>query len=132
MRVIHRKRPIAAGQIFNILFVLLARALLFTTSINAVAASLQAEKTMGKPWWLLAAVLGIGLILGGRWVIAVRDADARQEQASAAAAMLREQAATQTEQGRHEYVLEVVRRLQSFYLVFSIHMLCIIQINLYY
>lgn len=63
---------------------------------------------MGKPWWLLAAVLGIGLILGGRWVIAVRDADARQEQASAAAAMLREQAATQTEQGRHEYVLEVI------------------------
>ncbi|MFJ1468953.1 type VI lipase adapter Tla3 domain-containing protein [Massilia orientalis] len=64
---------------------------------------------MSKPWWLLAVALGIGLVFGGRWVLARRDADARQTQASAAAAKERDQAATtHSEQGRHEYVLEVI------------------------
>lgn len=64
---------------------------------------------MSKPWWLLAVVLGIGLVLGGRWVLAVREAGARQTQASAAASKAREQfAAGHTEQGRREYVLEVI------------------------
>lgn len=64
---------------------------------------------MSKPWWLLAAALGIGLVLGGRWVLAAREADIRQAQASAAAAKAREQlAAAYTEQGRREYVLEVI------------------------
>lgn len=64
---------------------------------------------MNKPWWLLAVALGIGLVLGGRWVLAAREADARQAHASAAAAKTREQlAAAHTEQGRREYVLEVI------------------------
>lgn len=64
---------------------------------------------MSKPWWLLAIALGIGLILGGRWVLAAREADARQVLASSAAAKAHEQAAAaHTEQGRREYVLEVI------------------------
>ena len=64
---------------------------------------------MSKPWWLLAIALGIGLILGGRWVLAAREADARQGLASSAAAKAHEQAAAaHTEQGRREYVLEVI------------------------
>jgi hypothetical protein len=86
----------------------LAHALLFTTSLNAAAASQQTEITMSKPWLLLAAVLALGLALGGRWVMVTRDAEARQARASAAAARLRDQAEAQTEQGRREYVLEVV------------------------
>ncbi|WP_162251961.1 DUF2875 family protein [Massilia sp. Root335] len=64
---------------------------------------------MNKPWWLLAIALGIGLVLGGRWVLAAREADTREAQASTAASKAREQlAAAHTEQGRREYVLEVV------------------------
>lgn len=64
---------------------------------------------MSKPWWLLAVSLGIGLILGGRWVLVAREANARQLQAVAAEARAREQtAAAHTEQGRREYVLEVI------------------------
>ncbi len=64
---------------------------------------------MSKPWWILAIVLGIGLVLGGRWVLAARDADVRQSQAKAAASKANEQlAAARTEQGRREYVLEVI------------------------
>lgn len=64
---------------------------------------------MSKPWWLLVAALGIGLVLGGRWMLAAREASARQVQATAAAAKAREQlAAAHTEQGRREYVLEVI------------------------
>lgn len=64
---------------------------------------------MSKLWWPLAVVLGIGLLLGGRWVLAAREADTRRAQASAAAAKAREQlAAANTERGRREYVLEVI------------------------
>ena len=48
-------------------------------------------------------------MLGGRWVLAAREADARHAQAAAEAAKVREQtAAAHTEQGRREYVLEVI------------------------
>lgn len=64
---------------------------------------------MSKLWWPLAVLLGVGLLLGGRWVLAARGADARQAQAEAAASKAREQlAAASTEQGRREYVLEVI------------------------
>lgn len=64
---------------------------------------------MSKLWWPLAVLLGIGLLLGGRWVLAARETDARQAQAKAAASKAREQlAAANTEQGRREYVLEVI------------------------
>ncbi|WP_167759708.1 type VI lipase adapter Tla3 domain-containing protein [Massilia horti] len=64
---------------------------------------------MSKPWWLLAVVLGIGAVLGGRWVLAAREAEARQAQATAAALKARQQlAAARTGQGRREYVLEVI------------------------
>lgn len=64
---------------------------------------------MSKPWWLFAVVLGLGLILGGRWVKAARDTAARHAQATAAAAKAREQLeVAHTEQGRREYVLEVI------------------------
>lgn len=64
---------------------------------------------MSKAWWLLAVALAVGLILGGRWVMGAREADARQAEATAAALKLRrEQAAARTEQGRREYVLEVI------------------------
>ncbi|BDT58877.1 hypothetical protein MasN3_23710 [Massilia varians] len=64
---------------------------------------------MSKLWWPLAVLLGVGLLLGGRWVLAAREADARQVQAEAAASKAREQlAAASTEQGRREYVLEVI------------------------
>ena len=64
---------------------------------------------MSKSWWLLAGALGIGLVLGGRWVIAARDAATRQAQASVAAAKANDQMmAARTEQGRREYVLEVI------------------------
>ena len=64
---------------------------------------------MSKPWWLLAIALGIGLVLGGRWVLGARETHARQTQASAAAARANEQlAATHTEKGQREYVLEVI------------------------
>lgn len=64
---------------------------------------------MSKPWWLLAVVLGVGLGLGGRRLLTAHEANARQVQASAAASKAREQlAATRTEQGQREYVLEVI------------------------
>ncbi len=64
---------------------------------------------MSKLWWPLAVLLGIGLLLGGRWVLAAREADARQAQAKAAASKAREQlTAASTEQGRREYVIEVI------------------------
>jgi hypothetical protein len=108
MSAFHKRRHIAVGHILGNVGAQLARALLFTISLNAIAASQQAETTMSKPVWLLAAVLGIVLVIGGRSVIAARDADTRQTQASAAAAKLRDQAAAQTAQGQHEYVLEVI------------------------
>jgi hypothetical protein len=77
--------------------------------IDAIAASKQTEVTMSKPWWLLAVALVIGLLLGGRWVLAAREADARQTRASAAESKARKElAAARTEQGRREYVLEVI------------------------
>ncbi len=65
---------------------------------------------MRTPWWFLATALGIGLVLGGRWVLAAREADARQALASAAAAeKAREQVeVAHTAQGKREYVLEVI------------------------
>lgn len=84
-------------------------ALLFMLSTNVIAATSQTEVTMSKLWWPLAVLLGIGLLLGGRWVLAAREADARQVQAKAAASKAQEQlAAANTEQGRREYVLEVI------------------------
>ena len=86
---------------------LLAPGLMIST--EAIAASKQAEVMMNKPGWLLAVVLGVGLLLGGRWVLAARADDARQAQAKAAEAKAREHlAAARTEQGRREYVLEVI------------------------
>lgn len=64
---------------------------------------------MNKPLWLLAVVLGVAIVLGGRWVLAAREADARHAKAAAEAAKVREQAAAaHTEQARREYVLEVI------------------------
>lgn len=65
---------------------------------------------MRTPWWFLATALGIGLVLGGRWVLAAREADARQALASAAATeKAREQVeVAHTAQGKREYVLEVI------------------------
>jgi hypothetical protein len=77
--------------------------------IDAIAASEQTEVTMSKPWWLLAVALVIGLLLGGRWVLAAREADARQARASAAESKARKElAVARTERGRREYVLEVI------------------------
>jgi hypothetical protein len=64
---------------------------------------------MSKPWWLLAIVLVIGVVLGGRLVQAAREANSRQSQATAVALEARQQvAAASTEQGHREYVLEVI------------------------
>jgi len=64
---------------------------------------------MSKPWWLLAVLLGIGIIVGGRWVLAARETNTRQTQAAAAKAKADVQlAAAHTQQGRREYVLEVI------------------------
>jgi len=64
---------------------------------------------MKKRWWLLAVVLGVGVVLGGRWGLAARAAGIRQEQAAVAVSKARAQlAAARTEQGRREYVLEVI------------------------
>lgn len=65
---------------------------------------------MRTPWWLLATALGIGLVLGGRWVLAAREADARQARASAAAAAKagEQVEVAHTAQGKREYMLEVI------------------------
>ena len=64
---------------------------------------------MTKTWWLLAVLMGVGLVLGGRWVLAARESNARQEVAEAANRRAREKlAVAHTEQGRREYVLEVI------------------------
>lgn len=64
---------------------------------------------MSKLWWLLAAVLAVGALIGGRYVLAAREVGTRQAQAKAAAERARtELAAAHTEQGRREYVLEVI------------------------
>jgi hypothetical protein len=82
---------------------------LFTISIDAIAASNQTEMTMSRTWWLLAVALGVGVVLGGRWVLAARETNARQAKAEAATAKARQHlAASHTEQGRREYVLEVI------------------------
>jgi hypothetical protein len=64
---------------------------------------------MSKPWWLLAVVLVIGLVLSGRLILAAREANTRQMHAKAAALKTRERlAAAGTEQEQREYVLEVI------------------------
>src|SRR4051812_11086141 len=64
---------------------------------------------MSKFWWLFAVAIGVGLVLGGRWFIAAREATARQTKASTAASKAREEIAEgRTEKGRREYVLEVI------------------------
>jgi hypothetical protein len=64
---------------------------------------------MSKPWWLLAVVLVVGLVLSGRWILAAREANTREMHAKEAALKAREQvAATGTEQEQREYVLEVI------------------------
>jgi hypothetical protein len=64
---------------------------------------------MNKLWWLLAIALGVALVLGGHWVRAAREGKARQAQASAATSKVHEELArAHTEQGRREYVLEVI------------------------
>ena len=86
-----------------------ALASLILISSDAMAATRVTEATMSKLWWLWAVVMSIGLLLGGRWVLAAREANARQAQAAAANAKAREQlAVVKSEQGRREYVLEVV------------------------
>ena len=83
--------------------------LFFLISTDVIAASKQMEATMSKTWWFLAVVFGLGLVLGGRWVLGAREASARQAQSVAAASKAREQlTAAHTEQGRREYVLEVI------------------------
>lgn len=64
---------------------------------------------MHKSWWIVAALLGIAVLIGGRLLFSVRDADARKVAAAAAAAQASAHlAAARTEQGRREYVLEVI------------------------
>jgi len=64
---------------------------------------------MSRTWWLLAVALALGMVLGGRWVLGVRETNARQAQAEAATAKAHEHLmASHTEQGRREYVLEVI------------------------
>lgn len=64
---------------------------------------------MGKSWLLLIIVLGLGILIGGHRILASREADARQAQANAAISKEHEQSmTTHTEQGRREYVLEVI------------------------
>jgi hypothetical protein len=64
---------------------------------------------MNKPWWLLAISVGIALVLGGRWMLAEREANIRHAQFATAASKAKAHlAAAHTEQGRREYVLEVI------------------------
>jgi hypothetical protein len=64
---------------------------------------------MTKMWWLLAFVMGVGVVLGGCWTFAAHKANSRQEMVDDANRRAREQlAAALTEQGRREYVLEVI------------------------
>ena len=70
---------------------------------------------MHKSWWILAALLGIVLLIGGRLLLSVREADARKVAASSAAAQASAHLATaRTEQGRREYVLEVINMGVTF------------------
>jgi len=64
---------------------------------------------MGKSWLLLIIVLGLGILIGGRRVLASRETDARQVQAKAVTSKVNEQLMkARTEQGKREYVLEVI------------------------
>lgn len=89
--------------------------LFFTVVHPALANSMQMEETMKKVLWLAAALLGIFVLAGGRWIMNVREADARRIEAAMAAAKANEQLATaRTEQGQREYVLEVINLGVSF------------------
>ena len=102
------RNPAAKQSLANVVLHL-TLASLFTISIDAIAASNHTEVTMSKAWWLLAVVLGVGVVLGGRWVLAARETNARQAKAEAANVKAREQlAAAHNEQGRREYILEVI------------------------
>ncbi|WP_167758766.1 type VI lipase adapter Tla3 domain-containing protein [Zemynaea arenosa] len=64
---------------------------------------------MNKVWWFFAVALGIGALLGGRWLLAARETSTRQAQAAAAAEAMRlQRSLAHTENGRREYVLEVI------------------------
>jgi hypothetical protein len=64
---------------------------------------------MNKLWLLLATVGFIALVLGGRWIAAARQADARQMQFKVDSEKAREQRkAAHTAVGKREYVLEVI------------------------
>lgn len=105
----NKPQDFAAKRSLADVILYLTLASLFTISIDAIAASNQTEMTMGRTWWLLAVALGVGVVLGGRWVLAARETNVRQAQAEAATAKTRAQlGASRTEQGRREYVLEVI------------------------
>jgi hypothetical protein len=64
---------------------------------------------MNKPWWLMVVLGLVVLVLGGRWVAAARQADARQTQSKVETEKAQQQlTASRTEKGRREYVLEVI------------------------
>ena len=69
----------------------------------------QPETTMKRLWWLSLPILLFSMLVGGRWFMASQQAQARGAQSKSEAAKA-EQVLIQgrSEQGRREYVLEVI------------------------
>lgn len=69
----------------------------------------QPETTMTKLWWLGIPAVVVAVLFGGRWIVASHQAQARQAQFKAETVKAqRVLAEGRAEQGRREYVLEVI------------------------
>jgi hypothetical protein len=69
----------------------------------------QPETTMTRLWWLGVPVVLVAVLLGGRWIVATQQTQARQLQSKTEMENAqRVLAAGRAEQGRREYVLEVI------------------------
>lgn len=93
----------------RIIAVAMALAASLMTTAPAVAQPMYSEDTVNKLAWLAVVLVVFLLLLGGRWLSAARDVETRKLNAAIAAEKASEQlAAARTEQGRREYVLEVI------------------------
>jgi hypothetical protein len=69
----------------------------------------QPETTMTRLWWLAIPVVLVAILFGGRWIVETQQTRARQAQfESENAKAARVLAEGRAEQGRREYVLEVI------------------------
>jgi hypothetical protein len=91
------------------LFLLIPLWIAFDLIVLRPEAATQPETTMSKLWWFGTPLIVVTLLFSGRWAVVTHHAATRQAQFDAETARAQQQLAeAKTEQGRREYVLEVI------------------------